>query len=171
MPCQVAGSNPAGGFLRLQLQRETLDGFYGEALPLLEKHRQELAQFPDIPLQVNLDHYRSQEKAGVLRIFTARLNRGPADAKTLIGYAVFVVFPNPHYSSSLQAVQDVLYIDPEQRKGATGLGLVNFSEQQLQAEHVQVIYHHVKTAHPILGSILKHKGYAEVETVWAKRLQ
>jgi hypothetical protein len=156
--------------MRLKCQRETFQGFYYEALPLLEKHKNEIAHYPDIALEVDVERYRTLELLDALRIYTARIDHGPADPLTLIGYAVFFVSPNPHYRSSLQAVQDVLYLDPEQRKGAAGIGLIRFSEAELKREGVQVVYHHVKVAHPTLGVLLDHHGYTQVETVWAKRL-
>lgn len=155
--------------MRLRTQREPFALFYKEALPLLEKHKEEIAHFKDIPLEVDVDNYLDSEKRGALRVYTARLDRGPADPMTLIGYALFIVGTNPHYKSSLQALQDVLYVDPDQRRGATGLALINFCEHELQREGVQVIYHHVKLAHPALGVILNHRGYEEIERVWVKR--
>lgn len=156
--------------MRLKLQREIFEPFYQEAKPLLERHKEEIAHFADIPLDVDLERYRELELLDILRIYTARLDRGPADPLTLIGYAVFIVSLNPHYKSSLQAVQDVLYVDPEQRKGATGIGLVNFAERELRAEGVQAVYHHVKVKHPTLGVLLERKGYQAIETIWVKRL-
>ncbi len=155
--------------MRLKLQRERFDPWYAEALPLLEKHRLELAHYTDIPLDVDVPGYLAAEAAGTLRVFTARLDRGPSEPLTLIGYALFFVRANPHYQSSLQAVQDVLYLDPDQRKGAAGLGLINFVEQELRREGVEVIYHHVKKEHPTLGRLLVHRGYEEIESVFAKR--
>lgn len=155
--------------MRLKCQRESLEGFYREAVPLLQKHKAEIAHFADIPLEVDLDTYRSADQADRLRIFTVRIDRGPSEAMTLIGYAVFFVAPNPHYKSSRQAVQDVLFLDPDHRKGATGIGLIRFAETELKREGVQVIYHHTKLAHPNLAGLLAHFGYQEIERVWVKR--
>jgi len=156
--------------MRILYQRELFDAFYLEALPLLERHRLEIAHFPDIPLDVDTDRYRNAEQAGVLRIYTARLNHGPSGPLTLIGYAVFLLQHNPHYQSSLQAVEDVLYVDPDQRRGRTGIELIRFSEAALKREGVQAVYHHVKLAHPTLGILLAKEGYESIETIYVKRI-
>jgi GNAT superfamily N-acetyltransferase len=101
----------------------------------------------------------------MLRIYTARLHDGK-----LIGYAVFLVNTNAHYAGSLQAVQDVLYIDPEHRRGHAALRLLHFSEAELRDEGVQCVYHHVKLNHPALGVLLERMGYAKIETIYGRRL-
>ncbi len=157
--------------MRTRFQRETLDGFFPEALPLLQKHKDEISHFKDIPLDVDLDRYRKIEDAGALRIFTARLDRGPADELKLIGYAVFIVGANAHYKSSIQADQDVLYVDPEQRISRVAIELLKFTEDELRRDGVQVVHHHVKVAHPALGLLAQRRGYQHVENIWVKRLQ
>lgn len=156
--------------MRLQFQREPFINFACEAMPLLEKHKTEIAHWQDIALEVDIDRYREAEASGALRIYTVRLNRGAADPYTLIGYAVFFIGFNMHYKSSLQAKQDVLYVDPEQRQGRVGIELVKFAERELRREGVQVVYHHVKCAHPALGVILAREGYEHIEHIYAKRL-
>jgi GNAT superfamily N-acetyltransferase len=149
----------------ITFQRETIEQFYQEALPLLHDHWREIARYQDIPLNVDLDRYRDAEENGSLRIYTVRL------ASRLVGYSVFFLATAPHYRTSLQAVQDVLYVDPEHRGGRIGLRLVRFSDLMLRnAENVQVVYHHVKLAHPALGRLLEHVGYEAVETVYGRRL-
>lgn len=143
---------------------ESFAACYEEALPLLERHRQEISHYPDIPLEVDTGRYEAAEAVGKLRVYTARIEGN------LVGYAVFFVMPNGHYVSSLQAVQDVLYVAPEHRRGSVGLRLVREAERMLAAADVQVIYHHVKHAHPALGAILSRRGYEPVETVYAKRM-
>ena len=143
---------------------EKFDRFYDEALPLLEAHRVEVAAHLDIPLSVDVARYRALEVAGALRIFAAR------HEDQLVGYAVFITSPNAHYTSSLCAAQDVLYVDPAHRRGRVGLNLVRFAEAELRRLGVQVVTQHVKVAHPALGRLLEHENYTMVEHVYAKRL-
>lgn len=155
--------------MRLKLQRELLESFYAEALPLMEKHHAEVDEFPDVPLEVDFDHYLKLQKSNSLRIYSARLDRGPADTLPLIGYVIFRLSKSPH-NGMLQACADSVYLDPEQRKGYAGVQLLRFAEQQLKAEAVEVIYHFSKTAHPKLGQLLeKHFGYVEIERVLVRR--
>lgn len=146
--------------------RELFDACYSEAIPLLEQHYAEIAHFQDIKLNVDIERYRAAEAAGALRIYTARL-----PDQRLVGYAAFAVGRNPHYADSLQAVNDVIYLDPNYRRGRVGVGLIAYCDEQLALEGVQVVRHHVKRAHPKLGFILEHKfGYAAEDTIMVKRL-
>jgi GNAT superfamily N-acetyltransferase len=128
--------------------------------PLLEAHYHEIAHYQDIPLQPDWEFYR---RSPIVRVFTAR-----ADG-VLIGYGVFFISKNKHYMSSLQAVQDILFVSPEYRGRMVGPRLIAFCEECMKEEGVQCIYQHTKRAHnfgPLLGSM----GYEEIETIWAKRL-
>jgi hypothetical protein len=164
---------PGGLGVSLQFQREAFDSFYPEALPLLALHKNEISAYPDIELNVDVERYREMETCDILRIYTARMpleERGLSNGNELVGYAVFLVAPNPHYAESLQAVQDVLYVSPCHRGGRAGIGLVRFSEVQLLKEDVVVIYHHVKKKHPMLGKLLAKEGYEPIEDIFAKRI-
>ena len=145
-------------------QREAFVDFFDEAIPLLRLHYAEIAHFKDIPLDVDVERYLQIERAGMLRIYTARLDGN------LVGYAVFFISTNGHYKASLQAVQDVIYLDPARRNSRIGLGLLDFCDAELRREGVQVVMHHVKLAHPALGRILSRKGYAPIDVIYAKRL-
>ncbi len=143
---------------------ETLDVFLADALPMLAKHWYEIAHYSDIPLDPDFDAYRKIEANGQLRIFTVRIGG------VLHGYAVFVVAANAHYRTSLQATQDVLYIDPGYRKGTFGMRLLWYSENRLREEGVEVVYHHVKVKHPVLGVLLQRMGYEVVDAIYARRI-
>jgi len=131
---------------------------------LLLRHWREIAHYDDIPLDVDWAVYESAEATGKLCLYTARLDG------ELIGYAAFLVQRAPHYAGSIQAVQDVLFVAPEHRRGRVGIGLIRFSEEQLATQGVQLLYQHQKLAHPALGRILASLGYEPVEQNWAKRL-
>jgi len=147
------------------LQRESFtDGFVDEVLPMLMAHWAEIAHYDDITLAPDWDAYAAMDQSGMLRIYTAR------DAElSLLGYVVYVVRPAPHYSGSIQAVQDVLYLDPSSRGQMFGAKLLAFSHTQLADEHVQVVYQHVKLAHDF-GRLLERLGYEPIERIFAKRL-
>ena len=145
-------------FAREPLTSALLD----EALPLLRAHWAEIAHYPDIPLEVDAQTYERSEAAGIVRCFTART------AGALVGYALFFVRHAPHYASSLQAVQDVVYLAPAVR-GGTGFRFIAWCDAQLAAEGVQAVYHHVKRAHDF-GPLLERQGYALVDLIYAKRL-
>lgn len=144
-------------------QRQTIADCYRELRPLLEAHWKEVAHYPDITLNVDWEAYIRMEQAGALRIYVLR------DYGTLRGYAVFMVRENVHYVGSLQAVQDVVYLEPELRKQMIGARFLEWCDEQLAKEHVQVVYHHVKRTHDF-GPTLQRLGYENIESVWGRRL-
>jgi hypothetical protein len=146
-----------------QFQREQLTAELCEELrPLLEKHYKEIAHYQDIPLIPAYEQYMKLDSMGMLRVFTAREESGECAA-----YAIFFVKHNLHYSSSLQAVQDIIYVDPNKR--GFGARLIKWCDEQLKAEGVQVVYHHVKVAHNF-GPLLERMGYQLVDLIYGKRL-
>lgn len=153
-------NTPAVTFAREALSPDLVT----ELTPLLVRHYTEIAQFQDIPFDPDWPVYTEMAYAGVLRVFTVR-----ADG-VLIGYAVFIIRHHPHYRSSLQANQDILFVDPVWRRATLGLQLVDFCDEALRAEGCQIVYQHVKRAHPALGYIAEQAGYHPIETIYAKRL-
>jgi GNAT superfamily N-acetyltransferase len=146
------------------IAEETLAQWWDEAQPLAREHWREIASFLDIPLAPNRAFYERVEAAGQLCLLSAR-----ADQR-LVGYALFIVVPPPHYANSLQAQQDVFYVEPSARGALIGLRLIAAADEILTARGVQVVYHHVKLKHPTLGRLLERKGYHATETFYAKRL-
>jgi GNAT superfamily N-acetyltransferase len=140
---------------------------------LIALHWEEVALNKDaVPLSPDWSKYHLLERAGVLKVVGARLG------KRLIGYDIFFVQPTMHYSSCLWAVNDILYLDPDHRKGLAGARLIRESEKMLKPLGVtKVIYHtklHVHLGHgkarDTVGGLLKRLGYAHVEEVYAKMI-
>jgi hypothetical protein len=146
----------------MSFQREPLEPGMWEAKPLLEAHWEEVAHFKDIPLNPDYGIYQQLEAMGVLRIYSMRREDG-----SLSGYVVFLVKPNLHYQQSLQAFQDIVYVDPNER--LNGAFFLMWCDEQLKAEGVQVVCHRVKHAVDF-GPLLKRIGYESVETMWVRRL-
>lgn len=145
-------------------QREPAQTLWSEILPLLHEHKEEIAHYPDILLDPDVDGYNFAEYAGLLRCYTARVNDG------LVGYGIFIVRWNMHYRQSLQAVQDVLFVTKPHRYGRIGLGLIRFSERELTAEGVQVVYHHLKVSTPQTIALFHKLGYEDIDLIVGKRL-
>jgi GNAT superfamily N-acetyltransferase len=145
-------------------QRESFEEAYQDAAPLLVKHWAEISNNLDIALDVNIDAYIHGETNGLLRIYTARENG------VMLGYLAMFVHKGLHYQQSVQATQDVFYVDPDHRGKMLGVRLLNFMEDQLRKEGVQVIHQHVKIKHPALGQLLERRGYTAVETIYQRRL-
>jgi L-amino acid N-acyltransferase YncA len=145
-------------------QRERVDALWDEITPLLQQHWEEIAFYDDIPLVPDREAYALMEMAGFLRCYTARIGG------SLVGYAAFTVRKALHYATSIQAQYDVVYLDPQHRGGMVGLKLLQYSDAQLQAEGVQVAYHHAKVGHPALAKCLERMGYEAQDVVYGKRL-
>lgn len=139
-----------------------------EMWPLLQRHYREVAAFKDIDLKPDFDKYLMLEKAGSLRCFVAR-DVTSDNTLALLGYAVFFVNKNLHYSDSLQAIQDVLFIEKNKRGFGNGKDFINWCDLELSREGVQVVYQHVKT-YLNFGPILEDLGYQHIENIWARRL-
>ena len=149
---------------QLHITREVLtDGLINEMIPLLKKHWVEIAHYPDIPMDPNWEAYMAMQDNEALVIMTVRVNT------KLVGYIVYFVHPNIHYQGSLQAVQDVLFIDPSYRKGMLGIRLLKASEAVLKGMGVQVVMQHLKFEHDF-SPLLERLGYHDVDKIMAKRL-
>ena len=147
----------------MQFQREPASHeLFQEMMPLLQKHWEEIAHFKDIPLEPDWDMYLKIDQSGALRNFTARDDQGK-----LIGYAVFFVRSNINYKSSIQASQDVIFIDPTVR--GFGAKFILWCDKQLKDEGIDAVYHHVKEAHNF-GPMLERLGYKLVDLIFTKRL-
>lgn len=138
--------------------------FFAELMPLLDKHYLEIAHFKDIQLKPNFTRYIDLEKAGVFRMYTAR-----DELQKLVGYAAYFMNFNLHYSDSLQAVQDVIYVEPSKRGYGMGKEFIAWCDEQLRHEKVQAVYHHVKAKHSF-GPMLESLGYQLVDLIYARRL-
>jgi len=147
----------------MQIKREKISTLWREVFPLLVEHFKEISANQDIPLQPNIRMYNKLEKMGMFRAYVARIDG------ELVGYAAYIVNPNMHYQQSLQAVQDVLFLRKEYRKGFAGIRLIKYADEQLLSEGVQIVYHHVKVANDF-GPVLERLGYRWIEKIYSKRL-
>lgn len=148
--------------MSIEFKLEVVDDLFEELKPLLKLHWREIAHYQDINLDPDWDFYSKAQATNCLRAYTAR-----KEGK-LIGYSLFFIKANAHYKDSLQAAQDILFIHPEHR-GSLGAKLIRWCDAQLQAEGVQVVYHHVKKAHNF-GPLLERMGYQLVDLIYGRRL-
>lgn len=136
--------------------------WFDEAMPLLKLHYIEVAHYQDIELDPDIDQYERMENAGAIRCFVARDELG-----LMVGYAVFFIRHNIHYRKSLQAVQDIIFIDPKKR--GFGTEFIQWCDEQLKIEGIQAVYQHVKIQHDF-GPLLKRLGYEPIDVIWGRRL-
>jgi len=149
----------------MKFQREIATSrLFEELAHLFEKHYLEISANLDIKLELHVERYLLIENAGGLRMFIARNENDEA-----IGYAWFFVSHNLHYRESLQAVQDVIYLDRSYRGTGLGKEFIQWCDDQLKTEGCQLVYHHIKARHNF-GPMLESIGYKLVDLIYSKRL-
>ena len=175
------------------IQREKLVPLWPELMPLLERHKSEVAPFQDWVLAQDYPSYAHAEETGRLWMWTVR--QGAAgymacahpfvpgrnfcpvchpdwlERMPLLGYLIMFVGPSMHYTGTIIASQDVLFLAPEHRKGGLGVRLLRDSERDLRAAGVHCIAQRSKMQPGLdIGRLFKATGYRPVDEVWLKRI-
>lgn len=142
--------------------REDLSLVKEEAQTLLKNHWEEIAlNKTKIKLNPDWEVYNSLYQSGQLGIYTARKE------EKLVGYFVVIATPNPHYKDHIFAVNDILYLAPEHRKGFVGAKLIKFAEKDLKELGVSVLTINTKVHKPF-DSLMEHLGFGLIERVYSK---
>ena len=145
----------------IEFKLENLANVKREAEPLLQQHWEEIALNKDI-IKLNPDWraYAELDRVNALRVFTAR-----KDGK-LVGYFVVIVSKALHYADHLFANNDIIFLTKPARKGLTGLKLIKFAIESLQAEGITKLHINTK-AHQPFDPILERLGFEEIERVYS----
>lgn len=133
-----------------------------DMMPLWERHQEETAAYPEISLNPDIAIYERSDALGTLRVFTAR------EEGKLVGYQVFFVMPHPHSRQSLQANQDIVYLEPEMRRGLAGYKFLKWCSDQLLEEGCEVVFQHINARHDF-GPVLQRMGYKLVDLVYGRK--
>lgn len=143
-------------------QEEKLKDCLDEMKPLLENHWEEIALNKDkIKLSPNYDQYLVLEDSGMLHIVTVR------DEGVLIGYYVSFITPHLHYSDSVYAMNDVLFLLPDYRSADIGFNMFTYVEKCLRDKGVDVMMLHMKAKNPF-HSLCEAMGMELIEYNYAK---
>jgi GNAT superfamily N-acetyltransferase len=141
---------------------ESLKSCLEEMKPILELHYQEVAMYKDkIPLDPDYSKYFMLEEEGVFHTVTVR------DNGKLIGYFLSLIAPSIHYSQTVYAVNDILYVHPDYRASGVGQKMFSFAEKKLKEKGADVISIHMKTALPF-DSLCEGMGYDYAERNYTK---
>lgn len=144
--------------------REPLAKVRDEAKDLLTKHWEDIALNKEkIKLNPDWEVYENLEKTGNLGLYTAR-----KDGK-LIGYFVVIATNHIHYKDHIFAANDIIYIDPDYRKGLTGLKLIKFVENDLKSIGVSVLTINTKVHMPF-DILMERMKYNLIERTYSKYL-
>lgn len=148
----------------MKFQREEYSAnLVSDMRPLLIEHNREVPQL-GLPIDPDFSIYKTMNESKALRIFTARV------ADLLVGYQVYFVGYHPHRRGSLEATQDVLYLEPEVRQGYVGLKFIKFCDTELCKENIRVIHHPI-AAEKDFGKILERMGYTLTDLVYSRKLE
>lgn len=142
-------------------QSERLQDIWDEIFPILKDHYKEIAHYQDIKLEPNVREYFILEDLRIIKVFTAR------EENELIGYNIFFIRHNMHYKSSLQALNDVIYIKKDKR--GFGKEFIKWCDEELKKLGVQVVFHHIKNEHN-WGKVLEKMDYKLIDLIYGKRL-
>lgn len=134
-----------------------------EITPLLFSHHEEIEHYKDIPLEPDFEAYVVSQRSGRLRIFTCRRDG------VLCGYSVFFVLRALHSKNSIQAIQDLLFLEKGSRNQGLGKAFIQWCDERMKEEGVQVVYQHLKARHNH-GPLLETIGYELMDLVYARRL-
>jgi GNAT superfamily N-acetyltransferase len=146
----------------IKYQQEFLDTCEKDCQELIRLHWEEIAVNKDkIKLNPDWDTYHTLENSGKLRIFTARVK------EELVGYFVVITGSNLHYKDHVFAVNDILYLKKEYRKGRTGIKLIKFAEKYLRDDGVSVLNINTKVHKPF-DVLMEHMGFGLIERVYSK---
>ena len=112
-------------------------------------------------LAPDFGRYLKMDELGLLKCYAATVDGA------LAGYAIFIVSPHLHYSTSVWAHEDLYYLAPEYRKGLTGYKWMKFFLQDIEKCADKVI---VGTKLKLeTGAILKRLGYTHFENLYSKK--
>jgi len=148
----------------ITIQHESLVNVKNDIKPLLEEHWKLVAlNQGKIKLNPDWKQYSKLDAEGTLKIFTAR------DDKELVGYFVLVVSKSLHYQDHYFAVNDVIFVKPDKRAGATGYKLIKYAEDYCRKNGVSLMIINTKVHIPF-DKLMSRMGFGLIERVYSKFL-
>jgi len=145
----------------MEFKEEAFSQIYAEATPLLEQHHKEISKY-DFDLDPDLETYKKLSELRIYQSFTVR------DEGELVGYAGFFVSPKLHFKSVLQAINDVIYIQPALRGNGIGKHFISYIDDAMKFKGVDVTFYNVPAKND-WSIILKDKGYELHDYLYSRR--
>lgn len=146
----------------ITFQEESLVDCLEEMKPLFENHWDEIALHKDkIKLNPDYDKYLLMDKLGMLHVMTAR------DDGKIVGYFISFIQPHMHYKDTVFAMNDILFIHPDYRKGSIGFKLFKKAEESLKGIGVDVVLIHAKVKNDF-KPLMDKLGFNRAEYSYSK---
>ena len=146
----------------MKIAHECLASVKEDIKPLIEKHWEMVAlNQGKILLNPNWEEYAKLDAAHKLRVFTARQDG------ILVGYCVLTVGHSIHYKDHIFANNDVTFVLPEHRSGATGYYLLKFAEDFCLENGISLMNINTKVHIPF-DNLLISMGFDLIERIYSK---
>lgn len=152
---------------KLQFRWDTMDRLMrGGIANLVREHWELVGWHKDVmPLDVDWSEYFELERRKIFYGLAVRLDG------VLIGYNVFFCRRHMHYSGTMHALSDAIFVTKAHRSSGAGYQLIARAERELpdlvKEPRVRVIYHD-KADLEYLGPTLARMGYMHSENIWEK---
>jgi GNAT superfamily N-acetyltransferase len=145
-------------------QVESFERALPELRVIFPTHWRELALFQDrMPLAPNFGDYITRERNGSLFLTTCRLNGH------IVAYYVAFLSMGLHYSATVEARLDMVYVIPEVRNRGFVVRLFERVEAELRRRGAMIWYTGYKAHNPLgMPKLLDHLGFTEADIYRAK---
>jgi hypothetical protein len=144
---------------------EPLRQWWEAAAPMQVAHWREVGRYQEkIPLRVDVAKFFQIEQLGCLTSFTARNAQG-----ALVGYQAYFVTPSLHERDHTFAINDLLYLAPEHRRGHNAARFFGYCITELKLRGVSLVSVRVPVEHDF-GALMRAIGFDLVEHVHQKVL-
>lgn len=146
----------------MKIAHECLASVKEDIKPLIEKHWELVALNQGaIKLNPDWEQYAKLDAAGILRVFTAR------ESGELVGYCVLVVSRSMHYKDHIFANNDVTFVLPDHRAGATGYQLLKYAEEHCAENNISLLNVNTKVHIPF-DNLLLGMGFTLIERIYSQ---
>lgn len=146
----------------MKIAHECLANVKKDMKPLLKKHWEMVAlNQGKIKLNPDWKEYARLDAAGILRIFTARQDG------ELVGYCVLIVNRSLHYKDHIFANNDVVFVLPDHRAGATGYKLVKYAEDHCRENGISLLNINTKVHIPF-DDLMVGMEFDLIERIYSK---
>lgn len=121
-----------------------------------------------VPLAVDWGHLKGLEHAGSYWVISARLGN------RLVGYNAFFMNRHTRHRYTVYAVNDVIYLAREERRGGAGLRFLRESDRLLKeagaikAQYGVKLHVRLGVSKGTLGDVLARLGYRHTEEIYTK---
>lgn len=157
-----------GSYKNYAFGLEKMDHIFPDVQDMLYDHwRETESGYIDTPPSFNLDYFRRMEASAQWLVFTVRT------ADEIVGYASFFLQPDPHILHKFEALEHMIYLKPEHRKGYLASNLLKYTERHLPKLGVHQIemVNKAPAGGPDIDKFLKANGFKQTAVHYTKSIK